>query len=146
MNRSVCEHPSGARSPIDGSVSRGVRKIACILLAAASFVLAMIGIVLPVLPTTPFLLLTACLLSRSWPRMHRTLLGNRFVGPLINDWQRHRAVSLRVKIRATVLVLAMMAVTAVWSELPVAGLAGMLALTGVGVAVIHCLPTLRQAV
>ena len=67
--------------------------------------LALVGTVLPVVPTVPFLLLAAFCFARSSPRLHRWLMHHpRFGGPL-RDWEAHHAIGRRVKIVA----LAMMA-------------------------------------
>src|SRR5690606_8396288 len=50
--------------------------------------LALAGVVLPLLPATPFLLLAAFAFTRSSPRLHAWLLGHRHFGPLIEDWRR----------------------------------------------------------
>jgi uncharacterized membrane protein YbaN (DUF454 family) len=74
-----------------------------VALLSAGFVcvgLAALGVVLPLLPTTPFLLLAAACFARSSPRFYRTLLDNRVFGPLIRDWREHRAVPLRAKVMA----------------------------------------------
>ena len=57
--------------------------------------------VVPVLPTTPFLLLAAFAAARSSTRLHSWLLGHRLFGPLITDWQANRTVSRRAKAAAT---------------------------------------------
>lgn len=70
------------------------------MLLAAGFVcvgLAVAGVFLPLLPTTPFLLLAAACFARSSPRFHRWLLAHRLFGPLIHDWQTHRALPARTK-------------------------------------------------
>ena len=80
-------------------VSRPLR----IALLVAGFLcvgLAALGVVLPLLPTTPFLLIAAACFARSSPRFYRTLLGNRVFGPLIRDWREHRAIPLHAKIMA----------------------------------------------
>lgn len=74
-------------------------------------VLGVIGIVLPLLPTTPFLLLAAACFARSSPRFHAWLLGHRWFGPPIRDWQQQRAIRPRIKWRVTVLVLATFSVS-----------------------------------
>ena len=56
-----------------------------------------IGIFLPVLPTTPFVLLAAACFARSSPRIYGWLLRHRLFGPMIDTWQRERAVPRRVK-------------------------------------------------
>lgn len=55
------------------------------------------GIVLPLLPTTPFVLLAAFCFARGSPRLHDWLLAHRQFGPIIENWRRHGAISRRVK-------------------------------------------------
>jgi len=89
--------------------------------------LAGLGVFLPLLPTTPFLLVAAACFARSSPRFYRALLGNRVFGPLIRDWREHRAVPLRAKlmaIAAIVLVLGSSVLFAVSHPAPRVGLAG----------------------
>jgi uncharacterized membrane protein YbaN (DUF454 family) len=59
--------------------------------------LGIAGIVLPLVPTTPFLLLAAFAFARSSPRLHDWLLAHPRLGPPINDWRTHRAISRRAK-------------------------------------------------
>ncbi|MEM6709691.1 MAG: YbaN family protein [Pseudomonadota bacterium] len=54
--------------------------------------LGFLGALLPLLPTTPFVLLAAYCFARSSPTWHRWLLTHRLFGPLILDWQTHRAL------------------------------------------------------
>ncbi|WP_395539498.1 YbaN family protein [Neotabrizicola sp. sgz301269] len=51
-----------------------------------------LGVVLPVLPTTPFLLVAAACFARSSPRLHGWLLAHPLFGPPIRDWQNHGAI------------------------------------------------------
>ncbi|MDH3789885.1 MAG: YbaN family protein [Xanthomonadales bacterium] len=60
--------------------------------------LGTLGIVLPLLPTTPFVLLSAACFARSSERWHRWLLANETFGPMIRNWEEHRCISCRVKI------------------------------------------------
>ena len=62
--------------------------------------LALLGIPLPLLPTTPFLLLSAWFFARSSERWHRWLLEHEFIGPTLKSWEENRCISLRVKIVA----------------------------------------------
>lgn len=58
---------------------------------------AALGLVLPLLPTTPFVLLAAGCFAQSSERMHRWILDNRTFGPMVRDWHDKRCVSCRVK-------------------------------------------------
>jgi uncharacterized membrane protein YbaN (DUF454 family) len=69
--------------------------------------LAIIGAVLPLLPTTPFLLVAAACFAKSSPRMHKMLLDNKVFGPLIYHWETSRSIPQRAKVMAlTSMVLA----------------------------------------
>lgn len=67
--------------------------------------LAMLGAVLPILPTTPFLLVAAACFAKSSPRLHQKLLDNKVFGPLIKNWQEHRSISKKSKIIAFVTIV-----------------------------------------
>ncbi|TDF35113.1 DUF454 domain-containing protein [Alteromonadaceae bacterium M269] len=59
-----------------------------------------IGVVLPLLPTTPFILVAAGCFARSSPRCHQWLLNNKVFGPMIVDWQEHQCISAKTKVVA----------------------------------------------
>ena len=67
--------------------------------------LGIIGIVLPLLPTTPFLLLSAFCFARSSEKLHDWLLHHPYFGPTIKDWREHGSISKRNKIYAMVVIL-----------------------------------------
>lgn len=80
------------------------------------------GVVLPLVPTTPFLLLAAFAFARSSPRLHDWLVNHPRLGPPIADWQAHGAISRRTKLVAAVVMIATLAlsvVTGVRSEIVV---------------------------
>ncbi len=76
-------------------------------LGLLSLGLGVIGVFLPVLPTTPFILLAAFAFSRSSKRLHAWLMNHRYYGPLISNWQRHGVIRPRVKWTAALLILAL---------------------------------------
>lgn len=75
------------------------------LLGMLCLLLGAVGLVLPLLPTTPFVLLAAGCFARSSPRMHQWLLNNALFGPVLQDWERNRCVSRRVKRVALTMML-----------------------------------------
>lgn len=79
-----------------------MRKTLYLALAYIALALGLVGIVLPGLPTTPFILLAAWAAARGSERLHRWLRAHRVFGPMIVDWERNGAVSRRAKWLATV--------------------------------------------
>ena len=68
--------------------------------------LAIAGAALPLLPTTPFLLLAVFAFARSSRRLHDWLLDHRHFGPLIRNWRDHGGIDRRSKILAVAAMLA----------------------------------------
>ncbi|WP_345096529.1 YbaN family protein [Bartonella acomydis] len=68
----------------------------------AMIVFAVVGIVLPIMPTVPFLLIASWCFARSSPRFHRWLHNHRIFGPPIKQWEEKRAISTFVKVLAVV--------------------------------------------
>jgi uncharacterized membrane protein YbaN (DUF454 family) len=122
--------------------ARGIRRAAYIALAALCLAVGMIGVALPGLPTTPFLLLMSYFLIRSSPWLHRRVVRLPVVGTLIREWRERRGVRVQVKVVACLMVLivvaASMASDALGAPLKVA--IGVLAACGVWVVL--RLPTL----
>lgn len=69
-----------------------------------SLALALIGLVLPLMPTVPFVLLAAWCFSRGSQRIERWMLDHPRLGPPIRDWRANRAVPLRAKQVATAMM------------------------------------------
>ena len=67
-------------------------------LAWLFFVIGAIGVVLPVLPTTPFMLLALWAFSKSSKRFHDWLYYHRFFGPPLQQWEKYRVIPLAAKI------------------------------------------------
>ncbi|MGL1933683.1 MAG: YbaN family protein [Fibrobacterales bacterium] len=71
-----------------------------LFLGTLFLLLGIVGIVLPLLPTTPFLLLSAACYMRSSEKLYHWLTHHKTFGPLINNYLQHRALSLTTKITA----------------------------------------------
>ncbi|HGE6700724.1 DUF454 family protein [Serratia marcescens] len=76
-----------------------------IILGWLAVVLATLGVVLPLLPTTPFLLLAAWCFARSSPRFHHWLLYRSWFGPYLRYWQQHRALPPGAKWKAVLVIV-----------------------------------------
>ena len=77
-----------------------------ILVAAGSLCLglAVLGVFLPLLPTTPFLLLASACYVRSSERLHGWLMGNRLLGGYIRNFKERRGIPLRARVTTVVLL------------------------------------------
>ncbi|WP_263079663.1 YbaN family protein [Endozoicomonas sp. Mp262] len=71
-----------------------------VLTGTLSLALGVLGIVLPLLPTTPFILLSAYCFARSSNRLHRWLRSHRWFGKLLTNWEKHRGMQASHKRRA----------------------------------------------
>src|SRR3972149_1076318 len=78
------------------------RVVRALLIVAGtiSLVFALIGIVMPVLPTTPFLLLTVACYCRSSERLYRWLINNKWFGEYIRNYQEGKGIPLKTKVFA----------------------------------------------
>jgi uncharacterized protein len=103
--------------------------------------LAVLGVFVPVLPTTPFLLLASSCFLRSSDRARRWLLASRWFGPTLRDWDQRRAVRRPVKLLAVAVIVAAIAVTLAKRDLPLPARVAVVALGAVGLLVLWCLPT-----
>ncbi len=70
-----------------------------------SLSLGIVGVFLPLLPTTPFVLLAAYCFSKSSARLHHWLIQQPQLGPMIHNWEQHGSISKRAKITATVAMI-----------------------------------------
>ena len=133
-----------AREPDPAVVARsGSRRLFYLAVAALFFALGVLGVFLPLLPTTPLMLLTSYFLVRSVPPLNDRLLRSRWIGPVLQDWQQRRGVRRAVKIKSVVLVVLVVGVSVffagtLWLRLTIGAVAG------VGVLVICKLPVITD--
>ena len=79
-------------------------RIFLIIVGCVSLVLGILGMFLPLLPTTPFLLLSAAAWVKASPSLYEWLINHRVFGEYIRNFREYRAIPLRVKIISVSLV------------------------------------------
>lgn len=100
-----------------------------IILGSISLALGVLGIFLPLLPTTPFLLLTAALYCKGSPRLYNWLINHKYFGAYIRNFREHKAIPLRAKILSvtllwgTILYCAFFVVDLLWVKIMLLGIA-----------------------
>ena len=80
-------------------------RIILIIIGWLSVALGTLGVFLPLLPTTPFILLAAWCFARSSPRFHHWLLYRSWFGGYLRHWQQYRAMPPGAKPRAVMMIL-----------------------------------------
>lgn len=75
-----------------------IKRYLCITSGIVFLTLGIIGIFIPLLPTTPFLLLSAALFFQGSPRLYQWLLNHKQLGPYIRNFREERSIPLRAKI------------------------------------------------
>jgi len=83
-----------------------LKRFLSLILAYFFLAMAIIGVVLPGIPTVPFLLLTAWFAARGSERLHSWLYAHPHFGKLLIDWEQQRAISRRSKVIAIVMLCA----------------------------------------
>ncbi|MHC5225989.1 YbaN family protein [Ignatzschineria sp. LJL83] len=76
---------------------RSFQKILLMIFGGIFLMIGIIGIFLPLLPTTPFIILTALCWAKSSNRFHTWLLENRYFGSMIQNWEQNRIIPLKIK-------------------------------------------------
>lgn len=86
-------------------------RLAWLVVGFLSLSLGAIGVALPLLPTTPFILLAALAFARSSNRLHDWLVNHDVFGSLLANWQRHGAISRRAKIASVASMAVLLAIS-----------------------------------
>lgn len=117
------------------------------LLIGGTFSLGLgaIGVFLPILPTTPFLLISAACYMRSSERMHKWILNNRWFGEYIRNYQEGKGIPLKTKVLAITVLWGAIFYSAFFAldEILIAQIALLAIALGVSVHLVR-LPTLKK--
>ncbi|NQY86914.1 MAG: YbaN family protein [Colwellia sp.] len=101
-----------SQCPVSPQVQSKTKKFFLKIIGLIFVGLAILGVILPILPTTPFLLVAAACFAKSSPRMQKKLLANKTFGPLIYEWQQHRCIPRKAKRIALLTII----LSVVWSS------------------------------
>jgi uncharacterized membrane protein YbaN (DUF454 family) len=119
-------------------------KLTYIILGTLSLCLGVTGIIIPGLPTTPFLLLAAWLYMRGSDRLYYKLVTNKFLGRYILDYNRNKGMTLKAKVYAVALMGVMIAVSSFCFIQSLTGRVIILALGIIGcIVVTYFVPTVN---
>lgn len=88
-----------------------VKRQMYLILGVVFFFTGLVGVVLPILPTTPFMILAAGCFAKSSPRFHLALLNNRWIGQDLQRWEREHTMLRVTKIRATWVIVVMFTIS-----------------------------------
>ncbi len=97
-----------------------MKKIVLLILGHFFLVLGIIGAFLPVIPTTPFLLLAAYFYSKSSDKIHFWLMNHKYLGPSLKDWHERGEIGIKTKWIATVMLGLIMALRIPTLDIPMA--------------------------
>lgn len=123
-----------------------LRQLAYLTAGFSALGLGILGAFLPLLPTTPFILLAAWCFGKSSPRWEQWLRQSSAFGPVLRDWQEHHGVRLQVKLIATLMILtALIATCWISASSPILCTLA-IALVTIGLVVVWRLPTITPAV
>ncbi len=76
--------------------------------------LAVLGIIMPGLPATPFLLLASAAFMKSSPRLYKWLIGHNIFGPILNDFAEKKGISVKIKVISLFLMWLMIGISINW--------------------------------
>jgi uncharacterized membrane protein YbaN (DUF454 family) len=92
-------------------VATGPRRLGYLAMAGGSFAMTLVGLVIPGIPTVPFLLATSYFLARSSPRLDERLRQTTFFGPILQEWERGHGLSWPSKAKLMGLTAAIVVAT-----------------------------------
>ena len=90
---------------------KGIKQKILILLGWFFVILGAIGAVLPLMPTTVFLIIALAIFSKSSPRFHKMLMNNQWFGTDLKRWEETRTMSRKSKRKATIVIVTTFAIS-----------------------------------
>ncbi len=138
--------PTGRGAPAERPpLVGGLRRLLFVAAGLTCVGIGYVGVFVPGLPTTPWVMLASYCFARSSPRLERWLKRSPVFGKLLRDWDEHRGIRRPVKIFAVCLIVTVVTLSITLTALPVwvKWVIGGLATVGVSV-VVFVVPTIRD--
>lgn len=123
---------------------KGWRRATFLAGAGLFLILGLMGILLPGLPTTPFVLLASYCLLRSSPALHERLLRSRLFGGVLRDWHLHRGIRPHVRYKALAVIALVVGVSLYFTRFALAPKLAIAAVAAYGIYYVWRLPAIRQ--
>ncbi|HFC30828.1 MAG TPA: DUF454 domain-containing protein [Oceanospirillales bacterium] len=86
-------------------MNKGIKQKLLIALGWFFVILGIIGALLPIMPTTVFLIIALAIFSKSSPRFHKMLLENKYFGKDLSRWEKNKTISPQSKKKASYVII-----------------------------------------
>ncbi len=137
----LAESPSGASSP---QLASGPRRLLYFALGAGGLMMTVVGLIVPGIPTVPFLLLSSYGFARSSLQMNRRLRETRFLGPILTEWEHHGALSPTSKNKLAGLTVLIVVIAVVLAPLSPVTLVLLLVMASLSTYGVYRLPSAAE--
>ena len=97
--------PGSSHAPPPGEHDSPLLRGVLFTVGSLCFVLAVLGVFLPLLPATPLFIAAAACFARAYRPFHQWMLDHRWLGPMLHEWYRHRSLPYRTKLLAIATML-----------------------------------------
>ena len=122
-------------------MATGPARLLYLALGASSLVMTVVGLIVPGIPTVPFLLLSSYGFARSSPRVNRWLRQTQFLGPILTEWEHHGGVSRRSKKKLIGLTVVIIVIAVIFAPLSPIGLILILVMASLSAYGVYRLPS-----
>jgi uncharacterized membrane protein YbaN (DUF454 family) len=137
----LAESPGGG-DPIQ--VATGPKRLLYLAMGAGALVMTVVGLIVPGIPTVPFLLLSSYGFARSSPRMNRWLRETRFLGPIVTEWEERGGLSRRSKKKLIGLTVVIILIAVLFAPLSPLGLVLILVMASLSIYGLYRLPEISD--
>jgi hypothetical protein len=137
--------PDMAHPWIGEGVAGGVRRMVNLAAAGGCFVMSIVGVITPGIPTVPFVLATGYFLARSSPRLHARFRRSRFFGQMVSDYEDHGGLRWSTKFKMILFTVGLMVVTVVIAGATLPLLIAVGAMGTIGIYLLGRIPTVKGA-